>query len=544
MSFAAVPALAQQGWQSESDPDLGSEEVVIVKERQNELPPANRNFQKVPPQQLSQSNEQVSYDFSNYAIQLKPIDPTLRVLTIKSDPPTPYYNRYIKAGGGNYLNSYVDAWINSQRNPSYLYGLHFNHRAAVRGPVDGSNSGYSNNKLAFKGSYFSKNATLDGNAYVARNRYNFYGYNEEELDPERVDIRQLFNLAGMRIGIANAESEKFGIGAGVGYEHTSNPRGINENNGKFDGRLRYELSELLGVQVNTDLIMSRYEFAEERIQNRALFRLAPAFNFNYEPVKIRAGFNIAYENDTAANAGRTHFYPKAEISITPSENFTAMVGVDGNILPVTYRSLSEENPFIGEQTTLLHSNKTIDFYGSLKGRVAGGFGFGAGFSVANYQHMYYFVNSNTDSSRFDVLYDPGNTSLVNIYTELSYHSTNRFQTSLRADYFGYDPGELPVAWHKPEYKLEWLGNYNVYDKILIKADAYLLGGIVAREIGTLDGEVKLDPIIDLGIGAEYRFSPQASAFLEFDNLLAKEYQRFYNYPSRRLVVSLGASYAF
>ena len=545
LTMAACPALAQQQqpWQGEPDADIGTEEVVIVKERENQLPSATRSYQKVPPQTLTTKAEPVSYTFPDFSLEMKPIDPTVRVLTIKTDPPAPYYNRYIKAGIGNYFSTYLDAWINSGRQASYLYGLELKHRGAARGPVDGGNSGFSTNKIKGHGKYFGKNFTLDSEAYAQRNRYNFYGYNEEALDPDKDELKQVFQLYGLRLGIVNTETDKFAVGLKGFFDRTSSSLEASENMGGFDANLRYELSDALGVQIESDLLLSQYQ--DVNSQNRSLFRIAPAFRFEFAPVKIIAGFNIAHENDTASNADRLHFYPRAELSVSPVENMLARVGIEGNIEPVTYRILTNENPYIEAETPLLHSNKTIDFYGNIRGRFAGGFGYGLGFSAATYRNMYYFVNSTPpDSNRFEVLYDQGRSAVINVYAELSFSSTDRFQTSLRADYFGYDTEEVLVAWHKPEFKLEWLANYNLYDKILFTADAFVLGGITAREIGTTDVEVDLKPVVDIGLGVEYLFSPQASAYLRLDNLLAREYQRFYHYPSRKIVVSVGGTYAF
>lgn len=543
-SLAAVPAMAQQTWQTEPEADIGNEQVIIVKERQNELPPANRSYQKVPPQQVNLQQESVRYNFSDFNLQLRPIDPTIRVLTIKSDPPSPYYNRYIKAGVGNYMSTYLDGWLNSDRHPSYLYGVHVNHQGAARGPVDGGNSSYSTNLIEANGSYFAKLLTFDSKIYAQRRRYNFYGYDEEALNPEKESLKQVYNMYGAEVKLSNAETESFGISTGLSVDHTGSFYDIRENMAKIQGQFRFDLSDALGIQLASDLLLSRYTDELENSLNRNLFRVAPAFRFNFAPIKIIAGFNIAYENDTAANANQMHFYPRVELGIEPSANVEARLGFEGNMEPLTYRNLVIENPFLNQNIPLLHSNKLADFYGNIKGRIPGGVGFNAGFSVANYRNMYYFVNSNTDSTRFDVLYDRGNTALVNLYGELSYHFTNRFQTSLRGDYYSYNPDRLVAAWHKPSYKVEWNGSYNLYEKIIFSADTYVLGGIQAREIGTEAGIVNLKPIVDIGLGAEYMFSRQASAYLKASNLLSQNFERYYNYPSRRLVVSLGASYAF
>jgi hypothetical protein len=214
------------------------------------------------------------------------------------------------------------------------------------------------------------------------------------------------------------------------------------------------------------------------------------------------------------------------------------------VLPVTYDLISRENPFLNDQIPLLFTHKTLEFYGGLTASLPGGFGAAAGFSAANLRNMHFFVNSAQDTTRFDVVYDSGNTGFVNLYGQLSFSRSERFGVQLRTDYYHYSPSDFAEPWHLPGLKVEGDVRYNIYDKIYLNLEAYILSGIKARTIGTENGVTELGPIANLTLGGEYRFSQQATAFIRFHNLLNQEFERFQNYPSRKLLVRLGGTYAF
>ena len=88
----------------------------------------------------------------------------------------------------------------------------------------------------------------------------------------------------------------------------------------------------------------------------------------------------------------------------------------------------------------------------------------------------------------------------------------------------------------------------MYDKLLIGVEMYFIAasyGISYLPGTTLpDFYRATDPIYDLNLRADYRITPKISIFAMGNNLLGREYQRFYRYPVKGVNVIGGASYAF
>ncbi|EMR02890.1 TonB-dependent receptor [Cesiribacter andamanensis] len=539
LSLGGAAHAQQQPWR---EGEIEAEQVVIVKERENELPPATRSYQKIPPQQPRQDTRTVTIRPTEPMLSLRPLQPTVRVLRMQQDPPAPYFQRYVKAGIGNYVSPLLEAHLSSPRQAAFLYNLQLRHESAARGPVGGSRSAWGENSLRAEGSLIGKAVRFTGGGWYSRNRYHFYGFDDEVIEPGREEIKQIYNRAGVKAVFENVSQEKLVLNSSVSVSRTGTSRDAVENKAELEGKIQYALSDLLGLHIQGSLLTGNYEDVTSR--NRSLFRLLPGFSTQFGPLSITGGFTFAWENDTVSNADKLHFFPRAEVSVAPSQNFRAYTGIRGDVLPVTYDFISQQNPFLNDRIPLLFTQKTLEFYGGLTASLPGGFGAAAGFSAANLKNMHFFVNSAQDTTRFDVLYDQGNTGYVNVYGQLSFARSERFGVQLRTDVFNYSPSSLAEPWHLPALKVEADVRYNIYDKIYLNADAYVLSGIKARTIGTENGVTELDPIINLGLGGEYRFSPQATAFLNFHNLLGKEFERFQNYPSRKLLVRLGATYAF
>lgn len=540
MSLAgAAHAQQQQPWE---EGEIEAEQVIIVKERENELPPATRSYQKIPPQQPKQEVRNISFKSSEPILSLQPIQPAVRVLKMKQDPTAPYFQRYVKAGIGNYVSPLLDAHLSSPRQAAHLYHVQLRHESAARGPVDGGRSSWGESLVRAEGTLIGKSARITGSGWYTRDRFNFYGYDQTQPEPESSDIKQLYNRVGVRANLENVSQKKLILKGSLGVSRTSTNRDVSENKAEADVKVNYSISEMLGFHLDGSLLVSTYEDVTSR--NRSLFRLLPGFNTKFGALRIDGGFTFAWENDTTLNADKLHVFPRAEISVEPLQNVKLFGGIRGDVLPVTYDFLSRQNPFLNEQLPLLFTQNMFELYGGAAASLPGGFGAAAGFAVAKLKNMYFFVNNETDTTRFDAVYEYGNTPYANVYGQMTFSRSERFGARLRADYYSYMPEGFEEPWHQPNLKVEADIQYNLYDKIYLDAEAFILGGIKARTIGTENGVTTLDPVVNLTLGGEYRFSPQATAFIRFHNLLNKEFERFQNYPSRKLLVRVGATYAF
>lgn len=523
------------------DGEIESAEVLIEKDRKIELPPANRNFEKVPPPPLQNQKTEQKYQFKNFNYQVKDLDPRIRVLTIKEDPLGKLYPNFVKGGLGNYFTTYAEGFFNNTRSKNYSYGAHVKHHAAQRGPVDDQNSGSSQNTVALNGKYLTPNLTFAGDLRYNRDKYYFYGYNPI-LEIDRSDIRQVFNKFNANASIENINPKSIHYKLNASFTTLSDLYDASETQGGFNLESDFKVGEMLGFGIKSDLYLTNRK-DELGTLNRNLFRLRPHFLYDTDLVKVRGGFNFVLDNDTISTNDQVHFYPFVNVEYSLSENFAVYGGIDGDINRNTLTGFVSENPFLAPNVPILNTNKTFEFYGGIKGKLIENLGFNAGLSSASYDNMYFFINSVADSSKFDIVYDTKNSGLFNFFAEINYNKAENFRASVRGDFYDYTNNVIEEPWHKPVYRLSFLGTYNIFNKILLNTDLNLLGGIKAKNFQSNEVH-KLKDIVDLSVKADYLFSEKFSIFLSFNNILSKNYERYLYYPSRGLVVMAGVTYSF
>ena len=551
--LSSAVALAQQPAWEQEEGEIDDAEVIIEKDREIELPEASRQFERVPPNDVQAPQVDVSYQFEEMKPQLPVIDPKIRVLKIKEPPLDKLYGNYVKAGFGNFLTPYVDFFANNTRNDQYAYGIHVEHLSSRFGPVDGDNSGNSHTQVGVEGKYFVSGNTLSGEVGYERNRYHFYGY-QPGLAFDREDIKQVFNIISARLTLERDQVDKaFDYQIGGSFHMLDDAYAASENQIGLQANLEYALNEQLGLQLKSDLYLTTRKDQPvsadaSTTTKRNLLRINPVVTFSTsddatEGLVFHAGFRAVYENDTAAYANRLHLYPDLLAEYQLADGFSLYVGVDGDIERTSLLGFVEENPFLGADVPLVHTNRTLALRGGLKGRFTSAVGFHAGFSVGNYRNLYFYANSARDSTRFTILYDEEKTLLFNPFLELSISSAERFRTTLRGDYFSYSVNQVDEPWHRPTTQLSVLSTYNAYDKLLFSAELMVLGGIKGINLES-NTEKDLDTITDVSLQADYLFSSRFSTFLQLKNIFAQNYERFLNYPSRGLMAMGGVSYSF
>ena len=117
-------ASAQEQW---GEGEVEDAVVVIEKERKITLPFASRRFEKVPPLPSATKDYNLSYTLRPIPFSSQPIQPRMRVLTIKQENLSRINGNFVKAGFGNYLTPYLDANIGNGRNAESSYGVKATH---------------------------------------------------------------------------------------------------------------------------------------------------------------------------------------------------------------------------------------------------------------------------------------------------------------------------------------------------------------------------------------------------------------------------------
>ena len=104
------------------------------------------------------------------------------------------------------------------------------------------------------------------------------------------------------------------------------------------------------------------------------------------------------------------------------------------------------------------------------------------------------------------------------------------------------------AWHLPELKFTLRGNYNLFDKIYVKADFTLEQGrkspVYLFNPADDDIAVNLPVIADGNLSVEYRYNSRISAFVQLNNIAGQKYDRWYNNRVQGFQILGGVTFGF
>ena len=539
LCFFSYMATAQE-WEDQTG-EIEDAEIVIEKDKKIELPPASRLYEKISPLPLKNETGQMQFNYKDFNYQLPDLDPRIRVLTIKDPLLKKLYANYLKAGIGNFASAHLEAFINSKRNEKYAYSFHGKHISSARGPVDGRNSGSGESALGVNGKVFYDAFILNGNLNYNRHNYHFYGY-DQRVEAFRDTIEQNFNNFYIDGVLETRDTgSDFYFKLKPSFSYLNDNFDARESRFGVDFKSTFSLYEDIGFDLRSNLSLTRR--TDGSSINRNLFKVRPSVNFNAGQFRVNAGVNIVYDNDTIAGANKTRLYLSGNATYNLNEDISVYAGIDGDIEEVNLHTLVDQNPFINAEIPLVHANKQVELYGGIEGSLFRSFTLKTGFSLADYENMHFFTNDPLDTAKFNVLYDTGNTTRFNFFGEFGVDKTDIFRGAARFDFFAYGVDRVEEPWHLPTYKFTLMGSFNLFDKILFGSDLYTMGGIKAKNFLT-DEEVELDPIVDLNFKVDYRYSDQVSMFLNFNNVLSRNYERYYNYPARGFMLMVGITYAF
>ncbi len=535
LGLSSMSLFAQQGQGSQ----LEEAEIVIRKDRRITLPAATRNFEKIPSLPVSETDTNQQYDFKRFQYSLNPLEPSFRTVNFQgNDKLAPLTANFLKMGYGNYGTPYVEGYLGSKRQESYLFNLYVRHLSSKNGPVFDENSGEGRTEAAIGAKYFSNVNKVSGSMNYSSQKVHFYGYNPV-LDFEAGDIEQNFTRFSTNVLIENANKESnFDYHFKTDWTFFKDDLNARENKFNFDLGGFFIINDDLKINADFLATLSKREDTEE--DNRSYMNFRPRVNYITNGFTLNAGFNLAADNGFNRGLG---FYPAIKLDYALSSGFRIYAGYEGDLEFNSVESSITENPFLAADFDLRNTEKASDVFGGLDFELFEGFRISSGFSYASFNNLQFFTNSIADSTRFEVLYDGGQTRQLDVFSAINFERPGKVRSSLRFDFYNYTMSTLAEAWHRPNFKAAFNTTIFPIDKLTVTTDLYYLGGLMA-----LNGETaqvfELDDIIDLNLGGRYEISDRFGVFLQVNNLFGKEYERYLNYSSRGIQFLGGLSVTF
>lgn len=490
----------------------------------------------------------------SYGIQSKKYATSFGLDTIKaakmgSEPLPKLYRTYTKVGFGNYASVMGEFNIMSMRSKNGAWGAHIGHWSAGMGPKDvaGQYAGYSSQNVDLFGKRFTKKHELSAGAGFNRDVVYNYGSTAEVNVFTRDYTRQKYNFYNAEVGIKSfyADSAAVNHNLRFGYQHLDNRLGVSEDRILFNANAnRYIRTEMIDATFGLDY--NRVSGLGDTT-NSTIGKLIPRFIAQGKKFNVSAGVGIYHETD---NSG-TYFYPlfHAQYDIV-NHIIIPYLSLSGSLERNNYRSLSVTNPFIASYNAvaLRNTQRLFELEIGLKGTLSSELFYQVSASRYELRNAPFFVNTTLADdplqNKFNVVYDGAD--VLHLGGQLGWQKREKLKIIASGDWFQYSMDTELHPWHTPTLRLSLLGAYNLADKILVHSEVYYLNGQYARTGTPSAGysAVNLKGLVDVNLGAEYRYNKFLSLYIDFRNIANQRYMRWNGYPTQKFNFMGGLTYTF
>ncbi len=515
--------------------------TIIDANKINDNPVITDSTQKLPVKGYGISSKKINTDFN--------IEPIVAAQMV-GEPLTKLYNGLVKIGMGTYTTPYGEVWFNNLRSKEAAYGLRLKHLSSSSTLKDYGFAGFSDDEVSLYGKKFLKEHSLIGNFDYARNLVHFYGYDANLNSLSKDATRQRFNYFAANTELIShyTSAKRYNHDIKLSYYNLADLYKTSENNIKATGFVQTTINKEL-FKVNAAVDYYNYKTEKDTINNTIL-TLNP--NFIATGDKYRASIGVTATMDIFVQS-KFYFYPNLYLSYNVFDDIIIpYIGATGGLQKNSFKTLSDNNPFVLSHLTMNNSSNKFELFGGLKGTLSSHIAYNARASYSSIANMAMYVNDTKEllQNKFNIIYDDAN--LLNVRGEISYQLREKFRINLRGEYFNYKMKTELRAWYKPQTEFTFSANYNLNDKIVAKVDLFYIDNqfaktFVANTTSVIGQKVvakELKGVFDANIGIEYRYTKKLGFFIKFNNIANFRYYRYSNYPTQRFWLMGGLSYSF
>lgn len=486
------------------------------------------------------------------------------------------FNNYVAGGYGKFNAPYLEAFLQQNRKFEYDYSVYLKYISSGNGvestPLD---NGYTALSL---GAYYTKEDRyftwkIGGN--IKRNQYHWYGLPAIDFDAESIaaiDEKQaygFYELEGEFIfknttidkikGALNmfddlfrSQEIQFRLQSSFTFPLTRMNRFWNDL--KLDASIDYLGGEFEQSYRDSDQLPYRFFNAG----------IHPSYRFEWKDFNVKLGTKVYLSIDPENSLTDFLGYPDIQVTYPiTSKTINAYVGAGGDLHMNSFRSLSDQNPFISPTIFVTTTSEQYQLFGGIKGTFSSNVSFDISASYKSEEDKALFIRNNSktngvfdDSSNpllgfeygnsFDVTYD--DISTLSIFAELGVDVSKRIVAGGTVQFNSYTTTLQQTAWNLPELRGTIFGKYR-NDQWYATANIFFVGERMdLLYTGTFPSPVSetqtLDAYTDINLNGGYHFNDFVSVFIQLNNILNNDYQRFANFNVQGFQVLGGVTYKF
>jgi hypothetical protein len=513
--------------------ELPSEQVEVIKQFEARLEDA-RKVNIIPEPPAQRVLEKFDYNVNIRPILLDYPEPQIKPIPIQPTPKEKSFHGYSHLGIGN-LNTIDGAFAYSfVTNQDTEFGLMADY-LTMKNTKERFQNIQTINAAANISHYLSSLATVSAKLNYHQEDVGFFG---SIFDPSVLDTsiyqRSIIDY-GFGFGLSNLEENEYDIDYNLNFEFKNislADENLFENNFLIDGALSKDINQQVSFNLAAKADISTIN--DTTTLNYNNYTIQPSFFFSTDLLSIDAGVNFAFADTNI------YYLPQIEINYNAYED---------KIVPFVYwkANLQKNNLF-----ALLDYNPYLvnDLTGSLQNTIANKYGLGA---KGHFQNLYYkadigfgridnlvlFRNNLGENGLRQFKIELDTSTILDLNLEANYHISKSLSVFAGFNFIDYSI----TAWHLPSYTFNAAATYRLLkDKLTLEPSLFIRDGLTVRND---ESEIEELPyMLDLSIHANYQVAKQFSVFGEVNNLLASEYQYWYDYSNFGINVKIGVRAKF
>lgn len=477
---------------------------------------------KIVPQPVPLDSAVRRYDYKLLAPSpsIEYLIPELKPLAINPEKKPAYYPLFAKAGYGSPNSLLGEASYDHVQNESFQWGVDLHHLSANNKKI--ALQQFSDTRGRVDGTYLlNEHTRIDG--YIDGHFENVYFYGAEDIPDNPDALKRHFNRYDAHFSIAKPYSPEtsFSYKAFLQYLSDTDDLGSRETGFKAGGEVRSAVGKAaypVGISVLADL--SKLVHSEQHAVNNLL--IAPYFEYFLGDLSLHLG-GIAL-----LRKPQSEILPAIELSYTVfSSRLTLFAGWQGEAAKNNFHFLSSYNPYITTRLDSLNTMVTRSLFAGMKSN-SGSLVYELKGVYTSFEGMSFFLQDEDNEEQFVPVYDDG--SYIGLEGSVKFELLKHVFVRAQATQRFYMPDHEAKPWHRPSLDIKgqitYSGGGDIYHvSFLLNAE----NGLPYRTVGGT--EDVLDPLIDLNLHGDYYFSKSFGAFMELNNLLGNNRERWVNYPS-------------
>jgi len=495
-----------------------------------------------------------SYLIKPFPIQSNVSIKPLEAARVSGESPKKLYRNYLKGGLGTTSSPYVEFFASSAANTNHLISVHLKHLSSSGSIKDQWFPGFSENLGEVSGKLFTDRNVLSLSAAYNRDVVHYYApkiFKGDKLhEPTEDSLRQRYGLikASFEIKSKNDDDEGIVYSLKTDAAHLADYYKTEETNihviGMFQKSaewLTFADKQYLGIHIIVD-----HNILTNPIKKNAatILELFPSYRFLFDEYQITLGLKTNFDFDSVSHL---YIYPfiEARVQLVP-DRLSAWAGISGGLDRSNFNALRQTNPYISSLTGVITSNERFNIFAAIKGNIAQLIDLEARFESKIIDKMPLFVNDTVKKShqrRFDVITDDIN--LMRVLFSARY-SGESFHIRLQGIWNNYSTNAEQYAWNCPAIEGQIEAGVAINQKWSLNTSVFAWGDSYTKTWNQNNIPVAkiMKGATDLNIGLQYNPVSQFTAFLNLNNILNRNYERWNLYPAFGFNAMAGVSFSF